>query len=329
MNLKSIILVSTILLFSIIEINAQQDDIFGIDTKANRGRMSESNIGNVFRKGISNFSFELSSGGSYLQSNMDFLSTSPSEYPISQFQNLENTTEIPANEVTKFDGNGFGVPVNLGVKLNVFNLFILGGGYGREIGNMNNLQGSDYSFEFQNSSYTFDKLYGNLGLVLYDAKKRASFLKWKYRRYSTQNIYMQSEKNQRIRQNYPWRFILEGEYGSLIVRRSPDPRLVNSNEPYYGVAFRIERQFSEYARFFVKTGAEFRNLTFEGTNIEEFQNIRQTLYAAQIGLSISLPGTKRCKVQGCGVVMKHLHDGVEYRGSSIFNLQNRRVGQWY
>ncbi|MCH7412226.1 hypothetical protein MM213_01925 [Belliella sp. R4-6] len=329
MNLKSILLLSSIFLLTIIEIQAQQDDIFGIDTRVKRGRMSESNIGNVFRKGISNFSFELSSGGSYLHNNMDFLSANPSEYPISQFQNIENTTEIPVDEITKFDGSGFGVPINLGVKLNVFNLFILGGGYGREIGNINNLQGSDYRFEFQNSSYTFDKLYGNLGLVLYDAKKRASFLKWKYRRYSSQNIYMQSEKNQRIRQNYPWRFILEGEYGSLIVRKSPDSRLVNNNEPYYGIAFRIERQFSEYARFFVKTGAEFRNLSFEGTNIEEFQNIKQTLYGAQVGLSISLPGTKRCKVQGCGVVMKHLHDGVEYRGSSIFNLQNRRVGQWY
>jgi hypothetical protein len=28
------------------------------------------------------------------------------------------------------------------------------------------------------------------------------------------------------------------------------------------------------------------------------------------------------------VVMNHRHDGVEYRGSSIFNLQNRRIGQW-
>jgi hypothetical protein len=27
--------------------------------------------------------------------------------------------------------------------------------------------------------------------------------------------------------------------------------------------------------------------------------------------------------------MKHKHDGIEYRGSSIFNFQNRKIGQWY
>jgi hypothetical protein len=27
--------------------------------------------------------------------------------------------------------------------------------------------------------------------------------------------------------------------------------------------------------------------------------------------------------------MKHNHNGVEYRGSSIFNFQNRKIGQWY
>jgi hypothetical protein len=140
---------------------------------------------------------------------------------------------------------------------------------------------------------------------------------------------MQSEKTQRIRQNYPWRFILEGEYGNLFVRKSPSPNLVVNNSSYYGLAFRVERDFSEYARFFVKSGVELREFTFQTQNIEDFQNIKQTLLGAQVGLSISIPGTKRCKVDGCGVVMKHLHNGVEYRGSSIFNLQNRRVGQWY
>ncbi|MFD2036628.1 hypothetical protein ACFSKL_17625 [Belliella marina] len=329
MNLKSIIFTSTVILLATIELQAQQDDIFGIDTKAKRGRMSESNVGNIFRQGISNFSFEFSTGGSYLQNEMVFSSIAPNEYPISQFQNLDNTREIPANEIQNFKGDGLGVPVNLGAKLNLFDIFVIGGGYGREFGNMNNLEGADFRFDFDKSAYTIDKFYGTLGLVLYDAKKRVSFLKWRYRKYASQNVYMQSEKNQRMRQNYPWRFILEGEYGSLIVRNSPDERMATNNEPYYGVAFRLERQFSEYARFFVKTGAEFRNFTFMGSNIEEFQNIKQTVYGAQLGLSISLPGTKRCKVEGCGVVMKHLHNGVEYRGSSIFNLQNRKVGQWY
>lgn len=311
-----------------VEISAQED-IFGIDTKARRGRMSENNVGNFFRQAISNFSFELSAGGNYLQNDLNFLSASPSEYPITQYRNIDNPRELSINDTISFRGNGFGVPVNLGVRLNLFNLLIVGGGYGREMGSMSPLNGSDYQFDFDNSAYTFDKLYGTVGLVLYDANKRRSFLKWRYRKFATQNIYMQSEKTQRMRQNYPWRFILEGEYGNLFVRKTPSPNFVVNDSPYYGVAFRVERDFSEYARFFVKTGVEFRDFTYQTQNIEEFQNIKQTLLGAQVGLSISIPGTKRCKVDGCGVVMKHLHNGVEYRGSSIFNLQNRRVGQWY
>ncbi|AFL85201.1 hypothetical protein Belba_2656 [Belliella baltica DSM 15883] len=306
-----------------------QEDIFGIDTKAKRGRMSENNIGNFFRQAISNFSFELSAGGNYIQNDLNFLSSLPSEYPISQYRNLENPRELSGNDTISFKGNGFGVPVNLGVRLNLFNLLVVGGGYGREMGSMNALKGSDYQFEFENSAYTFDKLYGTVGLVLYDANRRRSFLKWRYRKFATQNVYMQSEKTQRMRQNYPWRFILEGEYGNILVRKSTSPNFVINDSPYYGLALRVEREFSEYARFFVKTGIEMRDFSYQTQNIEEFQNIKQTLLGAQVGLSISIPGTKRCKVEGCGVVMKHLHNGVEYRGSSIFNLQNRRVGQWY
>ncbi|MCH7408363.1 hypothetical protein MM239_03060 [Belliella sp. DSM 111904] len=306
-----------------------QEDFFGIDTKAKKGRMSESNLGNTFRKAISNFSFELSTGGNYLMNNMDFNSSQPSDYPVSQVRNTDLARDITLNDTINFTGSGFGVPINLGVRLNLFDIFVLGGGYGREVGQQSVMAGGDYDFSFDQQAYTYDKIYGTFGLVLYDAKRRISFLKWKYKKYATQNTYMQSEKNQRMRQNYPWRFVLEGEYGQLYPRTLPDQRLIVNNDPYYGIALRIEREFSEYARLFVKGGAEFRNASYAGIDMEEFQQIKQQLFGLQVGMSISLPGTKRCKVQGCGVVMKHLHDGVEYRGSSIWNLQNRKVGQWY
>jgi hypothetical protein len=140
---------------------------------------------------------------------------------------------------------------------------------------------------------------------------------------------MQSEKNQRIKQQYPWTFILEGEYGQMKIRESYDQQVLVNKEPYYGLALRIERDLSEYTKLFVKTGAEVRNFIYQSSEITDFQNIKQTLFGAQMGFAIRLPGTKRCKIQGCGVVMKHLHNGVEHRGSSIFNFQNRKVGQWY
>lgn len=307
-----------------------QDDIFGIDTKAkNKGRKSQSNIGNVFRNAIGNFSFELSSGGAFHTNQMQFYSEVPSQYPITQYRNLEVPQSITALDTVRFSGNQMAIPVNLGVKLNLFNTLVLGAGYGREFGKMNNLRGDDFEFQFENSSYTLDRAFGSVGLVIYDASKRAKFLNWSYRKFSSNNIYMQSEKTQRIRQNYPWRFILEAEFGNLYLRQSFDSKAFPSEDAFYNIGLRVEKEFSEYARFFVKTGVEFRNYNFRTENPAEFQNIKQNLYLAQVGFSISIPSTKRCKMHGCGVVMRHVHDGIDYRGSSIFNFQNRKVGQWY
>lgn len=305
-----------------------QEDIFGISSKAKASK-SESAAGNIFRNAISNFSFEFSAGGNYHLNETDFSSQLPSRYPIAQFQNLENPRELSLEDTVSLRGNNYAYPVNLGIRINLFSMLTIGGGYGREFGNMSSLKGEDYALSFESNKYTFDKFYGTLGIVLYDANRRRKFLSWKYRKYASQNFYMQSEKNQRIKQQYPWRFILEGEYGKMNIRKSYDRNILVSQDPYYGVAVRIERDVSEYTKLFIKTGAEVRSFVYQTSEITDFQNIKQTLFGAQIGFALRLPGTKRCRIQGCGVVMKHLHNGVEHRGSSIFNFQNRKVGQWY
>src|SRR5690606_28936289 len=60
-----------------------------------------------------------------------------------------------------------------------------------------------------------------------------------------------SELKQRVRQDYPWNFILEGEYGTIKLRKSYDSHL-SATDPYYALGLRIEREFSEYARLFIK-----------------------------------------------------------------------------
>ncbi|MCL6260268.1 hypothetical protein M3O96_14295 [Aquiflexum sp. TKW24L] len=311
-------------------VHGQDDDIFGLDSRAkSKTRKSQSNIGNVFRNAIGNFSFEVFSGGSFHTNKMGFNSSSPSLYPIRQFQNPDVPQSVNPGDTLTFARSSFAIPINAAIKLNFFNTLTLGAGYGREFGQMANLRSGDLEFQFQQPSYTLDRAFGSIGLVLYDARKRAKFLQWKYKAFDSNNLMMQSEKNQRIRQIYPWRFVAESEFGNVYMRKNFDPSINTDNQSFFNIALRIEKEFSEYTRFFVKTGAEFRNYNFQTEIQEEFQTIGQNLFFAQFGLSISLPSTKRCKVPGCGVVMKHLHGGVEYRGSSIWQQQNRRVGQWY
>lgn len=307
---------------------AQEEDIFGIERKLG-GRKSDSNVGNVFRNAISAFSLEISSGAGYHTNQLDFSSALPEAYPIESLGDLPSTDYQGTYEV-----GDYAFPVNLGIRLNMFGFFTLGGGYGREFGKIGNYEMGDHRFQVSGTSYTYDKLYGTFGLVLYNAKRRASFLTWRYRKYSGNNYYMQSQLKQRIRQDYPWHFILEGEYGSLKIKKAYDSHL-SATEPFYTVGLRIEREFSEYAKIYLKPAVSFHQLAYDkmvvqnGVELFETQPIKQNFYTLNIGLSISIPGTKRCKVAGCGVVMKHLHDGVEYRGSSIWKRQHRKVGQWY
>lgn len=318
------------LLFFLNGVLVAQEDIFGLDNRAReKGRKSESNIGNAARTFVSFFAVEFAAGGAYHQNSMRFISENPADYPIVQVSDLENPRPVSSGDTLSFFSAQTAIPLHVAARISLFNTLTLGGGYGREFGRMDPLQAAPYEFTFDKTQYTFDKIFGTVGIVLYDANKRAKFLNWKYRKYASQNYYMQSQKNQRIRQNYPWRFLVEGQFGNIRVKDTFDSRIDASTDPFYNISFRVERDFSEYSRIFLKAGYESRNFAFQTENPVEMQNFRQVLFPVQVGLSVSLPGTKRCRKPGCGVVMKHLHDGVEYRGSSIFQLQNRKVGQWY
>jgi hypothetical protein len=312
-------------------LSAQEGDIFGIERKIS-GRKSESDMGNIFRNAISKFSLEISSGAGYHQNHLNFLSVDSEAYPISNLFDAQLPVDMGAENIT-FVAEEYAVPIHVGVRVDMFGLFTIGGGYGKEFGKMSPFQTTDYALSLEGSSYTFDRFYGTFGLVLYNARRRAALLNWRYRKYSGNNIYMQRELSQRVRDNFPWVFVLEGEYGSVKISKTYDSHL-NVTEPFYSLGLRIEREFSEYAKLFVKPGVSFskfsynRSVVQNNVDVMEIQSIDQKMYAIQLGLSISIPGTKRCKVGGCGVVMKHLHNGVEYRGSSIWKMQNRKVGQW-
>nr|WP_246538924.1 hypothetical protein [Litoribacter ruber] len=302
-----------------------QEDYFGIDTKARKPK-SNSSIGNAARNVISAISLDVTGGYGYHLHSLNFISTDYTAYPIT-FQGEEAAPGISFGEEVNFRGSNFALPVNAGVKIDLFGIATIGGGVAREWGRMNAPTYNDYAFNYATHAYVFDKLYGTVGIIIYDARKRASFLNWRYRKYSGSNTYMQAERKLRLRQHYPWRFILEGEAGQIMIRESFDPNLV-ATDPFYGVGLRVERDLSEYVKVFIKPNFEVRRMELQNPTLEENQLFIQQLMTLNAGLSLRMPGTKRCKVSGCGVKMKHIHDGVEYRGSSIFNMQNRKIGQW-
>lgn len=312
-----------------ISASAQDGDIFGIDRKLRgNSKKSESELGNIFRNAIGSFSFEAAVGSGMHFNTLTFQSQTPSEYPNITSVLTDNSPDIGTYDTLTFRGNQFGHFAQLGVKLNLFGLLIVGGGYGQERGRMNSLRFEDYRFGFENTGYTFDKLFGTIGIVLFDASKRAAFLNWRYKKYDSNNLYMQTEKRLRIQQEYLWRFILDGEVGRLTFRKNFDSHISN-DEPYYGLGFRIERDLSQYTHLYIRPAVSIRNFNYGRPGLEENQAMTQTMATIQVGASLRIPSVKRCKVSGCGVVMEHLHNGVVYRGSSIWKRQHRKVGQWY
>lgn len=332
--------IALIFLFISFSVFAQEEDIFGISKKAKNPK-SESSIGNVTRNIMEMFAVEFSTGAAYHQFGTSFYTENVGIYDnFSRFRESDLVLDMTEENPLQMKSQDWTFPLfNAGLRINVFNIITIGGGYGQEWGNLSPMQGGDWQFDFEGATYQMSKFYGTVGIVLWDARKRAKYLQWRYRKYAGANIYMQSELKQRVRQIYPWRFILEGEFGQLNLKKAYDPslaangsytpRLAVGDKPYYAIGLRLERDFSEYTKLFLKGSAEFRNFTYASMDYSEVQDLEQQVYAMQVGLSVRIPGTKRCKIHGCGVVMKHMHNGIEYRGSSIFKLQDRKIGQWY
>lgn len=306
---------------------AQEEDIFGISKKAKTPK-SESSLGNVTRNILEMFNMEFSTGAAFHQIRLPFYTTVPTLYPVYQIGDLANPMQFTAEEPLNLKGNAFAMPINIGLRFNIFNILTVGFNIGQEYGRVGELKGINQLFLFDGTVYQANKFFFSGGLIVWDSQKRASFLSWRYRNFSSSNFYMQSELKQRIRQNYPWRFVLEGDYGFLFVSQTFDKRVAVSEAPFLGFGVRLERDFSEYAKFFIKSSLEQREFTFAASDYSEKLNFGQNFLGIQAGLSFVLPGTKRCPIAGCGVVMKHAHNGIEYRGSSIFKLQNRKIGQW-
>uniref|UniRef100_UPI00404754F9 hypothetical protein n=1 Tax=Algoriphagus sp. TaxID=1872435 RepID=UPI00404754F9 len=317
----------------------QEEDIFGITRKA-RPLKSESKVGNAFRSIQELFSFQVASGGAYYAMNTSFYKGDGQLYPITHYQNADYEY-FPLPDTLSLQVKQVILPtIEVGVRMNVLNLLTLGAGYGWESTRLAPFEGNGYQFALQGTSIQATNYYASLGLVLFDATRRRFLLKQKYKRFNQANpdlkMRMQREYNQRIRQNYPWTVSVEGEVGRLNLIQNKQQLATTyqaklsslSNQFTYAGVIRVGYQLSEYASIFVKGKYMQRSFVNGSSDFSPFP-MDQVMYSLQAGITMKVPGTKRCKINGCGVVMKHRHNGIEYRGSSIFNLQNRKIGQWY
>lgn len=379
MQKKGMLLLFSFFMLAIASAFGQDEDIFGITRKA-RNPKSDSQMGNFFRNAFEQFSFQLSTGAAFYNLNTEFY-RGQNVYPITQYQANRDFDFYPLPDTLSLRSRELILPtLEAGLRLNLFNILTVGGGYGLEQGNLAPFEGGGYQFSLQGANYRATNYFASAGVVLFDASRRRFLLKQKYKKYEKANpelkMRMKREYDQRIRQNYPWTISVEGEIGRLnliptneiesyaarflntdlynyerVVDYFPEVSWIEArdietlnqlrtlrkyqarlgdvkDQITYAAALRISYDLSEYASVFAKGKYMQRSFVNDSPDFIAFP-MNQEVYSVQFGLAMRVPGTKRCKINGCGVVMKHSHNGVEYRGSSIFNFQNRKIGQWY
>ena len=165
MHKRRLFLLFSFFILAIASSFGQDEDIFGITRKA-RNPKSDSRVGNIFRNVREQFSFQLSTGAAYYTLSSEFYKGDGLVYPITQYQN-QDYGYFPLPDTLSLTSRQLLLPtLEAGLRLNLFNILTLGGGYGWENGRQAPFEGSGYQFSLQGSNFQATNYYASAGLVL-------------------------------------------------------------------------------------------------------------------------------------------------------------------
>lgn len=217
----------------------------------------------------------------------------------------DNTILYADSAQIKYAGNGFSVPINVSLHLDI-DRFRIGGGIMYEIHRIKELrptgQGS-YPYVPNFGAATMFRYYFTAGAKVYHFKG------WDY------NVDLQIGKVK-----------YGGQYEKSTLQ----------NGIYFNLGLPFEYEFSEYFWLVVRPSIDFKNysttLPVEAspTPVEgaSFQINQPTLYL-NVGVRIKLPEIKRCPVNSCRTQLKHVHGSQEFRGQPFYKEQNPKIGELY
>jgi hypothetical protein len=99
--------------------------------------------------------------------------------------------------------------------------------------------------------------------------------------------------------------------------------------PFFNMGVTVEREMSEYLRFFVRPSYEIKSYTL--TLPESDASIKHQANAVNwsVGLTYSIPDLPRCKIKNCNIQINHAHGDREYRSRMhpLWKKQNPGYGE--
>jgi hypothetical protein len=130
---------------------------------------------------------------------------------------------------------------------------------------------------------------------------------------------------------YRWHdilFVADANVGSYKPLRNFDLNLINKGV-YANVGVRIEHEFSEYLKVFIRPSFEIKNYALNLPETGKVINHAMNAWYLNVGLSYRLPELPRCYNRLCSAQINHAHGNKEYRSRmhGIFKKQNPHYGE--
>ncbi|MEP2024279.1 MAG: hypothetical protein ABJH98_07590 [Reichenbachiella sp.] len=206
--------------------------------------------------------------------------------------------------VVGFEGRGWGVPINLGVRYN-YQKFRVGLGLGLEFHTIKSLSPTRDDLGIRNYEPNFKKAvffsyYLNLGYRFYDF--------------------------------WDWSFAGELEIGKQKMGKNWNSSLLNQSI-FFNLGVSIEKNLSEYFRIVIKPSYDFKNYGISVPETGLSIKHKNPTFRVNFGVSITIPELRRSPMKSDHVQLKHLYTDPqtgrveEVRGQPIWKKQNPKVGE--
>ncbi len=201
-----------------------------------------------------------------------------------------------------FEGGGMSIPLNLSVHFE-FDRYKVGLGYTFEYHRPSTMRPSVFtdqiaSYEPDFNSAFYQKYYLILGAKVY--------------RY------------------YYWVLSVDAHLGGFNLSGKFDKAQVTKSV-YFNIGATVEREMSEYLRFFVRPSFDLKSFTLEMPETDVSVRTGMNALYFNVGLTYRLPRLKRCYIKTCRTQVNHQHGNMEYRSRvhPFYKKQNPHHGENY
>lgn len=201
-----------------------------------------------------------------------------------------------------FDGSGMSIPLNFSIHFE-FDRYKIGAGYTFEYHRPSTMnpgvfsdQISSYDPDF-NSTF-FQKYYIMLGAKVY---------RYQY-----------------------WVLSVDAHLGGFNLSKKFDKSQIQKGV-YFNAGVTLEREMSEYLRFFVRPSFDLKNFTLEMPETDVSIPTGMNALYINVGITYRISRLKRCFLKNCTTQINHQHGNMEYRSRvhPFYKNQNPHHGENY